>query len=724
MNDLLRSACARGETRLVAKILEDWCQSLDDADNDGRTALHHACCFGHSDAAKLLIERGASIEARDRLGNRPLMLASAHGDMRLVELLIAKGADLWSRNERGQDALVLASIGDHADAAKLLRERMLQLRSAAASAEASAVGVDFSGLPNDKKGLFVGGDVRGHGTPPKRAPTADESRSLVEEMERSIPLNTYSGWLKQIDVAELNPMGHLALDYAFPLFLSFLDFGDDQAHEALTRKASGHSPFVQLYRARRFAGDHTLPRGRYFTVCRDAQGNDMNTLLGELWAYYRPERGGRIAMLDSTNEKALRAAEESGVWNLPRLSVPFIGLMFAPSERGISPFAHMAGIDFPNALVVLLPVSVRDVQIERVLDLRQPEAAEWFAYYFSRLVIRPVDAQDWIQCCPNRPKLDSIQQMLPTLLTQEQGGGLFSQMVGCWLRKHDVNALIFPSVRNDPSVDVVDGKVTDWGGWNLVDYRNAPEPWFQAFGDISDYWEDKVRTGLGLTHGHLQDSDPYFSVVVDYVGQGTRRGSWKATGIVRARLAIIDHGLGQQLPTEDKAKALGWVDNLPEYSADVREWVRIFVSRDYAECARRGMKLLPHIERFEVLHMFLVSLQRLGKQPVGGGWAADEALEQLGPQVLAHHKHNPELHTLLGITLGVSDPDSALAATEDVTARCRISYYAAARCISEGRHEEARPYLDACINSPGEGLEPHLALAERTLAAERKRRTP
>jgi hypothetical protein len=68
--------------------------------------------FGHSDAAKLLIERGASIEARDRLGNRPLMLASAHGDMHLVELLLAKGADLLSRNERGQDALVLASIGD------------------------------------------------------------------------------------------------------------------------------------------------------------------------------------------------------------------------------------------------------------------------------------------------------------------------------------------------------------------------------------------------------------------------------------------------------------------------------------------------------------------------------------------------------------------------------------------------------------------------------------
>lgn len=68
-------------------------------------------------------------------------------------------------------------------------------------------------------------------------------------MKRSIPLNTYSGWLKQIDVAELNPLGHLALGYAFPMFLNFLDFGEDKAHEALTRKAYGRSPFVQLDRA-------------------------------------------------------------------------------------------------------------------------------------------------------------------------------------------------------------------------------------------------------------------------------------------------------------------------------------------------------------------------------------------------------------------------------------------------------------------------------------------
>jgi hypothetical protein len=111
--------------------------------------------------------------------------------------------------------------------------------------------------------------------------------------------------------------------------------------------------------------------------------------------------------------------------------------------------------------------------------------------------------------------------------------------------------------------------------------------------------------------------------------------------------------------------------------------------------------------------MFLISLHRCGKQQVGGGWAADEVPEQLGPQALAHHEHLPDLHVLLGITVGALDPEVVLASTEDRTERCRINYYVAARLISQGRRDQARPYLDACIESPGECLESHLALEER-----------
>ena len=181
-------------------------------------------------------------------------------------------------------------------------------------------------------------------------------------------------------------------------------------------------------------------RGRYYTLCKDAKGDDNDTLQAELWAYYRPEHAGNIAMLDSANEAMLREAEESGLWTLPRLSMPYIGIIFSPSAHGANPFGLLAGVDFPNTLTVVLPVSVREERVERVLDLRQPETAQWFAHYFSRLVVGPDDcdiARDWIRCGPLRPELDSIEQLLPTLLSQERGGGVFGQMVGCWLRRHE-----------------------------------------------------------------------------------------------------------------------------------------------------------------------------------------------------------------------------------------------------------------------------------------------
>lgn len=713
---LLHDAAAKGDLARIAALLAEG-QTPDAMDSEGHTALHVACASKQAASAQLLIERHAALDALDNAGNTPLMLAAAGGSTTLVERLLAAGANIGVRNQRGQDALVLASIADHADVSRLLRDWLLAMRGMAASAAASSAGVQFDSPPSDKKGVFTGGIARGTGELPQPTPTSEKNRQVAEQMKRNMPLSTFCGWLKQVDPTGLNPMGVLALDYAFPYFLDFLDFSEDQTHNVLTRKGYGVSSFVKSNRARRFACDQTLPRGRYYTVCKDGRGNDDDTLQAELWAYYRPEHAGDIAMVDSANEKMLREFEQSGVWTLPRLSTPYIGIIFAPSQHGGNPFGQLVGVDFPNALCVVLPVTIQEARVERVLDLRQPETADWFAYYFSRVVVGPDDSDgvlDWMRCCPYRPALDSIEQMLPTLLSQERGGGMFGQMVGCWLRKHGVNGLIFPSVRNDPSVELQGGQVVDWRGWNFVDYRDAPEPYFAAFFDISDYWEENVRIGLGLGVGQLPDWDPYFSVRVEYVKEGHRRGSWRVDGTIAVRLAIIQQQLDQMrsAPRQERSRSFSWIDSLP-LAGDVKEWVKIFVAQEYSQCASRGIALLPHIDSFEILQMFLISLSRLGTQQVGREWAADEVLEQLGPQVFAHHEHLPELHTLLAITLGALDPDMALAATEDRTARCRIRYYAAARLISQGLSVQARPYLDASIESPGECLEAHLALAER-----------
>jgi hypothetical protein len=48
--------------------------------------------------------------------------------------------------------------------------------------------------------------------------------------------------------------------------------------------------------------------------------------------------------------------------------------------------------------------------------------------------------------------------------------------MGRWFRQIGANALIYPSARTDVECILHNGKVTLSRGWNLVDYRGAPEP--------------------------------------------------------------------------------------------------------------------------------------------------------------------------------------------------------------------------------------------------------
>jgi ankyrin repeat protein len=58
----------------MIKILLDAKSPLNATDVDGMTALHHAVCEGHGDAALLLLTMGADFEKEDRDGKRPLDL--------------------------------------------------------------------------------------------------------------------------------------------------------------------------------------------------------------------------------------------------------------------------------------------------------------------------------------------------------------------------------------------------------------------------------------------------------------------------------------------------------------------------------------------------------------------------------------------------------------------------------------------------------------------------
>ena len=81
--DKVRAALIRGQRLDVV-----------DADDAGKSPLHHAAENGHVDVAKLLITRGADIEAEDRWQGRPLDLACANGHMLTVRLLLYHGAKI------------------------------------------------------------------------------------------------------------------------------------------------------------------------------------------------------------------------------------------------------------------------------------------------------------------------------------------------------------------------------------------------------------------------------------------------------------------------------------------------------------------------------------------------------------------------------------------------------------------------------------------------------
>ena len=164
--------------------------------------------------------------------------------------------------------------------------------------------------------------------------------------------------------------------------------------------------------ARRFAGDSSLPRGRYYTLAHDESGFDDGTLVDELRAYYNPIPSGMVQIFDLTKTRDKQIFEER---ELP-YGEQNIVLVFLPQGPQPHPFARRY-TNKPAALLVVLPLLIHRRRLTKVLDLHIPDVADWFARTFSRLEMHIRKAS--IKAFPLKPPLQSFREIIPAILSQE-----------------------------------------------------------------------------------------------------------------------------------------------------------------------------------------------------------------------------------------------------------------------------------------------------------------
>ena len=344
-------------------------------------------------------------------------------------------------------------------------------------------------------------------------------------------------FVKSVRVDNLDAIQRTAIDFAFGLF-----FKDEQPNEfvkelnparklALEKAGIVTGQLQAPFRYRRFAGGADLPRARYFTLSDDRAGNDHGTLLCEMLTYVDHEKCGRFHARDESAGFASHGSLAVGAPGMPAT----ITIDFLDDVDGESPFVRelVARELIQNAKTtrVEIPYRIQEVRIERTVDLRQPAVQAWLHERLSerglpgacfeyatdvsqRLTwvdFAPTDAaqgtpmesadglpfdgiavtfgpcDSWDEGRFTGP--DDFTGLLPYLIFGTRGGSPVTDAIGRWLRAAKVEALIYPSARNDVACEVQGGSVTHTAGWNLVDYRVSPPPIRSLFWIIQpDSW--------------------------------------------------------------------------------------------------------------------------------------------------------------------------------------------------------------------------------------------
>ena len=287
------------------------------------------------------------------------------------------------------------------------------------------------------------------------------------------PTSTVQAVVKQLAPSQLNPLERKLLDLAFGGFLTET-LPPGQVHAVLAETLGDVSHEDRL--PRRYAGDGTLPPGRYFTLC-NGDGDDGGTLARELAFYTKADvMEGHLEILDPFNVR-------------DRDMIERLGLDPSARERLVLRLFPFALADAPiqsTSFCTSLPVEIQSVRLENVLDLRRSAALEWLWRTIPQLQM--VVNETEFRCFPFRPELGSLGELLPSLFDQQRGGGNFDKVVGLYLRHLGVAGLVFPAARGNSYVVTARGEPTNFSGWSVVVYSGAARPDLVGFYELRPDW--------------------------------------------------------------------------------------------------------------------------------------------------------------------------------------------------------------------------------------------
>eukprot|EP00004_Rigifila_ramosa_P006668 TRINITY_DN1758_c0_g1_i12.p1 TRINITY_DN1758_c0_g1~~TRINITY_DN1758_c0_g1_i12.p1 ORF type:complete len:903 (+),score=178.72 TRINITY_DN1758_c0_g1_i12:636-3344(+) len=159
---LIVAACA-GDFGLIEELVSKKGVPVDSLDAYvGRSALHHAACFGHVEAVKTLLRLGANPALTEEARNMtPLHLATYSGSIEIVALLLERGVEL-ALDQMNFSPLHIACMYGHTACAQLLlfgtKKRALQARigSVAKPTKCAFCGLSDAALKRCSKCYRVG----------------------------------------------------------------------------------------------------------------------------------------------------------------------------------------------------------------------------------------------------------------------------------------------------------------------------------------------------------------------------------------------------------------------------------------------------------------------------------------------------------------------------------------------------------------------------------------